>query len=65
MRGHVFIEYARNLKTDAVQAGKKIVQVAADTGHAVIHAGKVVGGDMTHGVKQSYQATTHEVKKLS
>ncbi|WP_156030144.1 hypothetical protein [Thiomonas sp. FB-Cd] len=60
-----FTEYAHNLKTDAIHAGKKIVQVGADTGHAVVHAGKVVGGDVANGVKQSYHATTHEVKKLS
>lgn len=60
-----FTEYAHNIKTDAVHAGKKLLQVGADTGHAVVHAGKVVGGDVAKGVKQGYQATSQEAKKLS
>ena len=60
-----FRQYAHNVKTDAVHAGKKILQVGANTGHAVVHAGKVVGGDVANGVKGSYHATTHEAKKIS
>ncbi len=60
-----FTEYAHNIKTAAVHSGKKLLQVGANTGHAVVHAGKVVGGDVVNGVKQSYHATTHEAKKLS
>jgi hypothetical protein len=60
-----FTQYAHNIKTDAVHAGKKMMKVGAETGHAVVHAGKVVGGDVANGVKEGYRATTQEVKKVS
>ncbi|MDE2174594.1 MAG: hypothetical protein KGJ54_04845 [Betaproteobacteria bacterium] len=58
-------QYAHNVKKDAVHVGKKVVQVGSQTGHAVVHAGKVVGSDVANGAKHGYEATKHEVKKLS
>ena len=55
--------FAHSVKNDAAYAGKKVVQVGANTGHAVWHAGKVVGSDVAHGVKDGYHAAMHEVKK--
>ena len=57
--------FAHNVKNDAVYAGEKVVQVGANTGQVVWHAGKVVGSDVAHGVKAGYHATMHEVKKIS
>ena len=57
--------FAHNVKSDAVYAGKKVVQVGANTGQVVWHVGKVVGSDVAHGVKAGYHATMHEVKKIS
>ncbi len=59
-----FAQFAHNVKEDAVHAGKKVVQVGAETGHAVVHAGKVVGGDVANGVEHGYHTTVHEVKKV-
>ena len=59
-----FSQFAHNVKNDAAHAGKKVVQVGAETGHAVVHAGKVVGGDVANGVEHGYHTTVHEVKKV-
>lgn len=58
-------QYAHNVKEDAVHVGKKVGQVGAQTGHAVVHAGKVVGNDVAVGVKHGYEATKNQLKKLS
>lgn len=59
-----FTQFAHNVKEDAVHAGKKVVGVGAETGHAVVHAGKVVGSDVASGVEHGYHATVHAVKKV-